>query len=62
MAQRSAARELDVEALRRECPPDELGLRSTADAEPLDGPLGEERPERFARAAEEQSADEQHAN
>ena len=43
MAQRSGARELEPEALRRECRASELGLRSTADVEPLDGPLGQPR-------------------
>jgi len=43
MAERSAARELDVAALRRECAPSELGFESTADVDPLDGPLGQPR-------------------
>ena len=43
MAQRPGPRELEVEALRRECPPGELGFASTAELERLDVPIGQPR-------------------
>lgn len=43
MPERSDAQELGVGALRRTCPPDALGFRSTGDVAPLDGTVGQAR-------------------
>ena len=37
----ASIRELDADELRRTCPPDGLGFRSTAEVEPLEGTVGQ---------------------
>jgi predicted ATP-dependent protease len=43
MADRTAARELDAEALRRTCSPEALGFGTTEELDPLDGTVGQVR-------------------
>jgi predicted ATP-dependent protease len=43
MSEGRSAQQLDVDALRRRCPPELLGFTSTAEVEPLDGTIGQAR-------------------